>query len=96
MKSKEEHNFIVNDKYGPANNIFYAGPVYTKTPEKKIPHGLNGTIVYGTNDVYKGSFHMGKRHGYGCLKIKNGPEYKGQWENDKFLPFIEWKNKSKK
>jgi len=65
--------------------------------EKDIPNGKNITIVYPTGHIYKGDFNKGKKEGTGTLKIKDGPTYQGEWKDDKFVPFSEWKiiNKNK-
>jgi hypothetical protein len=65
-----------------------------------VPHGKDGTIVYSTGHVYKGDFNNGMREGLGTLKIKEGkmtgPSYTGEWKEDKFVPFMEWKKQNKK
>lgn len=97
----KEERFVVDNKFGPSESAFYAGPAlqnaYLSQTQgiKPIPHGKEGTVVYTTGHVYKGDFNQGKREGYGELKIKDGPTYKGEWKADTFVPFSEYKKSSK-
>jgi hypothetical protein len=88
--------FMVDSKFGPSNESLYVGPSI-REGDNKIPHGKDGTIVYSTGHVYKGDFKQGKREGYGTLTIKEGkikgPTYEGEWKDDKFVPFVDYKKK---
>jgi hypothetical protein len=97
----KEHKYAVSNKYGPNESSFYAGPalensyLYETQGTQPIPHGKDGTVVYSTGHVYKGDFNQGKREGYGTLQVKegkiNGPTYEGEWKDDKFVPFLDYK-----
>ena len=45
----------------------------------------SGEIFYKDNSKYKGEFHLGLPHGYGCLTEKNNKSIAGLWENGKML-----------
>jgi hypothetical protein len=102
----KEQSYSVTNKYGPNESAFYAGPVlqndylYQTQKVQPIPHGKDGTVIYSTGHVYKGDFNKGKREGHGTLVIKDGkikgPIYEGEWKDDKFVPFTDWKNANKK
>ena len=99
---KESKVLVTN--YGPSQSAFYSGPgmqndyLYHTQKTQPIPHGKDGTLVYSTGHVYKGDFNKGKREGFGTLTIKEGktkgPTYEGEWKDDKFVPFIEWKKEN--
>jgi hypothetical protein len=101
----KQHTYAVSNKYGPSQSSFYAGPalenpyLYETQGIQPIPHGKDGTIVYSTGNIYKGDFNQGKREGFGTLQIKEGktmgPKYEGEWKEDKFVPFMEWKESKK-
>ena len=40
---------------------------------------LSGTMTYQYGDVYVGTFHTERRHGFGKLTFKNGDIYAGTW-----------------
>ena len=87
---KDSGLMTLND-YGPGKQSFYTGPGIQYGDEPSIPHGRDGTILYATGDVYSGDFVKGKREGTGALQIKEGPKYEGDWSDDKFVKFTEWK-----
>jgi len=60
-----------------------------------VPNGKNITIVYPTGHIYKGDFNEGKKEGTGTFTVKDGPSYTGEWKEDKFVPFTEWKKSHK-
>jgi len=91
---KDSGLMTLND-YGPGKQSFYLGPSTQYGTEKEIPHGKDGTVIYATGDVYKGDFVKGKREGTGELQIKDGPKYEGDWSDDKFVKFSEWKSTEK-
>lgn len=43
----------------------------------------NGIYVYGTGEVYSGSFKNDKRHGNGNILYKDGDRFSGNFQNDK-------------
>jgi len=99
----KEHKYAVSNKYGPNESSFYAGPalensyLYETQGTQPIPHGKDGTLLYSTGHIYKGDFNHGKREGYGTLQVRdgktNGPTYEGEWKDDKFVPFLDYKKK---
>ena len=91
---KDSGLMTLND-YGPGKQSLYMGPGIQYGDEPSIPHGRDGTIVYATGDVYSGDFVKGKREGTGALQIKEGPKYEGDWSDDKFVKFTEWKSTEK-
>ena len=89
-----DNGYMVDTQFGPNKSAFYAGPSIIRG-EKGIPHGKEGTVVYSTGHVYKGDFNKGKREGTGTFTVKEGPTYEGEWKDDKFVPFIEYKSQNK-
>ena len=89
-----DNGFMVDNKFGPNEEGFYAGPSIIRG-DIKLPHGKDGTVVYSTGHVYKGDFNKGKREGTGTFTVKDGPNYEGEWKDDKFVPFIEYKSQNK-
>jgi len=94
---KDSGLMTLND-YGPGKQSMYLGPSTQYGTESAIPHGKDGTVIYATGDVYSGDFVKGKREGTGALHVKEGPKYEGEWRDDKFVEFTDWKSteKSKK
>jgi hypothetical protein len=99
-KFRDNNGPFFDTKFGPSQSGFYSGPSGKYTNGTPIPHGKNGQIIYSTGHTYTGDFNKGKREGTGSLTINDknitGPIYKGQWKNDKFVPFSDWKNKTQK
>ena len=99
-KFRNNNGPFFDTKFGPSQNSFYSGPSGKYTNGTPIPHGKNGQIIYSTGHTYTGDFNKGKREGTGSLTINDknitGPTYKGEWKNDKFVPFSDWKNKTQK
>jgi hypothetical protein len=91
----KENGYITDNKYGPSEEGLYAGPSIKYGTMSAVPHGKDGTILYTTGDVYTGNFVKGKREGTGKLTIKEGPTYEGEWKDDKFVEFTDWKNANK-
>jgi len=92
----EENGYITDNNFGPSQEGLYAGPsIKYGTMGAAIPHGKDGKILYTTGDVYTGDFVKGKREGTGKLTIKEGPTYEGDWKDDKFVEFTDWKNANK-
>lgn len=89
-----DNGYMIDTQFGPNESAFYAGPSIIRG-EKGIPHGKEGTVVYSTGHVYKGDFNKGKREGTGTFTVKEGPTYEGEWKDDKFVPFIEYKSQNK-
>ena len=79
----KEERFVVDNKYGPSESAFYAGPAlenkYLSQTQgiKPIPHGKEGTLAYTTGHVYKGDFNQGKREGFGKYVWSCGQTYIG-------------------
>ena len=63
--------------------------------ETSIPHEKDGKILSTNGDVYTGDFVKGKSEGTGKLIIKEGPASEGEWKDDKFVAFTDWKNANK-
>jgi hypothetical protein len=99
-KFRDNNGPFFDTKFGPSQSSFYSGPSGKYTNGTPIPHGKNGLIIYSTGHTYTGDFNKGKREGTGSLTINDknitGPIYKGEWKNDKFVPFSDWKNKTQK
>jgi len=99
-KFRDNNGPFFDTKFGPSQSSFYSGPSGKYTNGTPIPHGKNGQIIYSNGHSYIGDFNKGKREGTGSLTINDknitGPIYKGEWKNDKFVPFSEWKNKTQK
>jgi hypothetical protein len=91
----QDSGFITDNEFGPSKEGFYAGPSIKYGTISAIPHGKDGTILYPTGHVYTGDFVKGLREGMGKLQIQHGPIYEGEWKNDKFTKFIEWKENKK-
>jgi hypothetical protein len=92
----EDNGFITDNKFGPSEEGLYAGPsIKYGTMGPAIPHGKDGTILYPSGHVYTGDFVKGQREGTGKLTIKEGPTYEGEWKDDKFVEFTDWKNANK-
>jgi hypothetical protein len=94
----QDNGLIVDNTFGPSKEGFYAGPSSIKYGmEKAVPHGKNATVLYPTGHIYRGEFNRGVREGTGALTIKDGnitgPTYEGEWKDDKFVPFLEYKKK---
>lgn len=87
----QDNGLITDNAYGPSKEGLYAGPSIKYGSRQAIPHGKEGTILYTTGDIYTGDFVKGKREGTGKLTIKGGPTYEGDWKDDKFSDFVEWK-----
>jgi len=90
----KDNGYMVDNTYGPNKSAFYSGPSVI-SGEKGIPHGKEGIVVYPTGHIYKGDFNKGKREGTGTFTVKDGPTYEGEWNDDKFVPFTEWKSQNK-
>lgn len=91
----EDNGFITDNAFGPSKEGLYAGPSIKYGSQLAVPHGKDGTILYPTGHTYTGDFVKGKREGTGKLTILKGPTYEGDWKDDKFTQFIEWKNQNK-
>jgi len=91
----EVSELMTDNQYGPSKQGLYAGPSIKYGSQPAIPHGKEGTIMYPTGDVYVGDFVKGRREGTGKLIIKQGPTYEGEWKDDKFSEFVEWKAQNK-
>jgi len=91
-----DNGYMVDTQFGPNKSAFYSGPSIIRG-EKGIPHGKNGMIAYSTGHIYEGDFNKGKREGTGTLRMEKGPgpSYTGEWKDDKFVPFTEWKSQKK-
>lgn len=91
-----DNGYMVDPNYGPNESAFYSGPSIIRG-EKGIPHGKDGMIAYSTGHIYEGDFNKGKREGTGTLRMEKGPgpSYTGEWKDDKFVPFTEWKSQNK-
>lgn len=89
-----DNGFIVDNKFGPNEQGFYSGPSVIRG-EKGIPHGKDGVILYSSGHSYVGDFNKGKREGTGRFIVNDGIKYEGEWKNDKFVPFTEWKSQNK-
>ena len=91
-----DNGYMVDPNYGLNESAFYSGPSIIRG-EKGIPHGKNGMIAYSTGHIYEGDFNKGKREGTGTLRMEKGPgpSYTGEWKDDKFVPFTEWKSQNK-
>lgn len=89
-----DNGYMVDTQFGPNESAFYAGPSIIRG-EKGIPHGKEGMIAYSTGHIYEGDFNKGKREGTGRFIVKDGPTYEGEWKDDKFVPFIEYKSQNK-
>uniref|UniRef100_A0A6C0E129 Uncharacterized protein n=1 Tax=viral metagenome TaxID=1070528 RepID=A0A6C0E129_9ZZZZ len=87
----QDNGLMTDNAYGPSKQGLYAGPSIKYGSRPAIPHGKDGVIVYPTGDTYTGDFVKGKRQGTGRLTIKEGPTYEGDWKDDKFSEFVEWK-----
>lgn len=85
-----DNGFMVDNKFGPNEQGYYLGPSVIRG-EKGIPHGKEGLIKYSSGHLYVGDFNKGKREGTGTFIVKDGPTYEGEWKEDKFVPFTEWK-----
>jgi hypothetical protein len=88
-----DNGYMVDPNYGLNESAFYSGPSIIRG-EKGIPHGKDGMIAYSTGHIYEGDFNKGKREGTGTLRMEKGPgpSYTGEWKDDKFVPFTEWKS----
>jgi hypothetical protein len=63
---------LINKK----NNTEFKGKFYDD-------YFIEGEIRYSNGDVYVGSFHLGKKEGYGTYFYKGrNEEYQGQFSND--------------
>lgn len=89
-----DNGFMVDNKFGPNEQGYYLGPSVIRD-EKGIPHGKDGLIKYSSGHLYVGDFNKGKREGTGSFIVKDGPTYEGEWRDDKFVPFTEWKSQNK-
>ena len=89
-----DNGFMVDNKFGPNEQGYYLGPSVIRD-EKGIPHGKDGLIKYSSGHLYVGDFNKGKREGTGSFIVKDGPTYEGEWKEDKFVPFIDWKSQNK-
>jgi hypothetical protein len=89
-----DNGYMVDNKFGPNEEGFYRGPSVIRG-EKGIPHGKDGVILYSTGHIYQGDFNKGKREGTGRFIVNDGPKYEGEWKDDKFVPFIEYKSQNK-
>ncbi len=89
-----DNGLIIDSKFGPNEEGFYRGPSVIRG-EKAIPHGKDGVILYSTGHIYQGDFNKGKREGTGRFIVNDGPKYEGEWKDDKFVPFIEYKSQNK-
>lgn len=89
-----DNGFMVDNKFGPNEQGYYLGPSVIRG-EKGIPHGKEGLIKYSSGHLYVGDFNKGKREGTGTFIVKDGPTYEGEWKEDKFVPFIEYKSQNK-
>ena len=89
-----DNGFMVDNKFGPNEQGYYLGPSVIRD-EKGIPHGKDGLIKYSSGHLYVGDFNKGKREGTGSFIVKDGPTYEGEWKEDKFVPFTEWKSQNK-
>ena len=89
-----DNGFMVDNKFGPNEQGYYLGPSVIRG-EKGIPHGKDGLIKYSSGHLYVGDFNKGKREGTGSFIVKDGPTYEGEWKEDKFVPFTEWKSQNK-
>jgi hypothetical protein len=89
-----DNGFMVDNKFGPNEQGYYLGPSVIRG-EKGIPHGKDGLIKYSSGHLYVGDFNKGKREGTGSFIVKDGPTYEGEWKDDKFVPFTEWKSQNK-
>jgi len=91
-----DNGYMVDTQFGPNESDFYSGPSIIRG-EKGIPHGKDGMIAYSTGHIYEGDFNKGKREGTGTLRMEKGPgpSYTGEWKDDKFVPFTEWKSQNK-
>ena len=89
-----DNGFMVDNKFGPNEQGYYLGPSVIRD-EKGIPHGKDGLIKYSSGHLYVGDFNKGKREGTGSFIVKDGPTYEGEWKDDKFVPFIEYKSQNK-
>jgi len=89
-----DNGFMVDNKFGPNEQGYYLGPSVIRG-EKGIPHGKDGLIKYSSGHLYVGDFNKGKREGTGSFIVKDGPTYEGEWKDDKFVPFIEYKSQNK-
>ena len=89
-----DNGLMVDNKFGPNKEGFYRGPSLIRG-EKGIPHGKDGVILYSTGHIYQGDFNKGKREGTGRFIVNDGPKYEGEWKDDKFVPFIEYKSQNK-
>ena len=89
----KDNGYITDNKYESNKKGLYAGPsIKYGTMGTAIPHGKDGKFLYKNGDVYTGDFFKGKREGTGKLTLKEGPTYEGDWKDDKFVPFTDWKN----
>jgi hypothetical protein len=89
-----DNGLMVDNKFGPNEEGFYRGPSVIRD-KKGIPHGKDGIILYSTGHIYQGDFNKGKREGTGRFIVNDGPKYEGEWKDDKFVPFIEYKSQNK-
>jgi len=89
-----DNGLMVDNNFGPNESDFYKGPSVIRG-EKGIPHGKDGVIIYSSGHIYQGDFNKGKREGTGRFIVKDGPTYEGEWKEDKFVPFIEYKSQNK-
>lgn len=99
-KFRDNNGYFIDTSFGPSQTGYYSGPSGKYTNGNPIPHGKNGDIIYSTGHIYTGDFNKGKREGTGSLIINDGniigPAYTGEWKQDKFVPFSDWKNKTQK
>ena len=89
-----DNGFMVDNKFGPNEEGFYSGPSVIRG-NTKLPHGKDGVILYSSGHIYQGDFNKGKREGTGRFIVNDGPKYEGEWKDDKFVPFIEYKSQNK-
>lgn len=92
----KDNGFISDNTFGPSKEGVYAGPSIKYGSRPAIPHGKEGTLIYPSGYVYTGDFVKGQREGVGKLMIPKGPTYEGDWKDDKFTEFVEWKEQNKK
>lgn len=91
----QDNGLITDNEFGPSKEGLYAGPSIKYGTSPAIPHGKDGMVLYPTGHAYTGDFVKGLREGMGKLKIQHGPTYEGEWKNDKFTKFTEWKESKK-
>ena len=94
-KFRDNNGYFIDTSFGPSQTGYYSGPSGKYTNGNPIPHGKNGDIIYSTGHIYTGDFNKGKREGTGRFIVNDGPKYEGEWKDDKFVPFIEYKSQNK-